>query len=64
MRLIERLQRDITSHPARASVLAVLTVLMLAMTVRAVLELRPQDGECRHQWHRGNSVRHNSGSVG
>jgi hypothetical protein len=45
MRIIDKLKRDMAKHPARASVLGVLTVLMIALSARAVLELRPKTAQ-------------------
>jgi len=42
MRLTERFKRDIMKHPARASLLGVLTVVMVALMVRAGFELQPK----------------------
>ena len=42
MALLDRIKRDITRHRHRTAVLAVLFVLMIVMTVRAVLQLQPK----------------------
>ena len=41
MTLVQKIKRDITKHPLKASVLGVLTVVMVVFVIKAVIELRP-----------------------
>ena len=45
MGAIDKFKRDLTKHRGKATVLGLLFVLMVAMSVRAVLELRPKAAE-------------------
>jgi hypothetical protein len=42
MSILEKFKRDIAKHRGRAAVLGILFVIMVAMSVRAVMQLRPR----------------------